>query len=194
MRKLMKSKFKNIIFLPLSLFRQFIQNISVYIGSLTTKNFVHSSKKIRTFKEGDLKRILEIYRSSFKNKNFDQIIKYSKLFKNIFYIYELDGIIIGYLGYYVYLKLIDLQIIRVATLYSIAVENAFQGMGFADLLLKESLREMQNNHISSITLYVDIKNGDAINLYKNNGFKIINTLKDICGNGKDCYQMYLDIK
>lgn len=190
---LQDNQIKKIIFIPIALFRKYCRNISDYFGSLKVKKFSHSSKILRTFRSGDLEKILKIVETCFENKNIDQIVKYSKLFRNIFYVFEINGVIIGYSGFYLHVKFVGLKRVQVATLYSIAMDNAYQQKGYGNQLLKESINEMQKNNVSFINLYVNINNCSAVNLYKKNGFKIINELKGICGKGSDCYQMHLDL-
>jgi ribosomal-protein-alanine N-acetyltransferase len=140
-----------------------------------------------------MEKILKIHNTCFENKNVDQIVKYSKLFRNIFYIYELNGEIIGYSGFYLHLKFIGLKRVQVATLFSIAIDNAYQEKGYGSQLLKESIKDLQKNKISCINLYVNVKNFKSFDFYKTNGFKIIDELKDICGKGEKCYKMNLNL-
>lgn len=176
------------------MYHQFDRNVSDYLGSLSVKKYSHSSTIIRRFKDADLKKVLEIFEAGFGNENYHQIIKYSKQFGNTLYVYEINGTIVGYIGFYVHQKYVGLKRVPVAILYSIAVEASYRGKGYGSQLLKESIKEMQNNPVSSIYLYVNIKNNEAVSLYQKNGFVITDTLKDICGKGNDCYQMRLDLK
>jgi len=187
-------KIKRVMYVPLFLYHKFYRNISDYWGSMLVKKYSHSSTIIRKFKDADLKKVLEIFEACFGNKNYQQIVKYSKQFRNILYIYEINGTIIGYVGYYVHQKYVNLKRVHVATLYSIAVDTPYRDKGYGSQLLKESIKEMQNNTISSVNLYVNIKNKEAVSLYQKNGFVKIETLKDICGLGNDCYKMRLDLK
>lgn len=189
----MIKKSPNIIYMPQVLCRQIIRNASDYLGSWIVKKYLFTSAIIRQFKDADLTRILEIFEQSFGNKNSYQLVKYSKQFSNTLYIYEVNGTIVGYAGFYVHLKYMGLKKAYVATLYSIAIATSYRGKGYGSQLLIESIRELQNNHVSSIILYVNIKNNEAISLYQKNNFVIVDKIKDICGAENDCYHMRLDM-
>jgi len=60
-------------------------------------------------------------------------------------------------------------------------------------LLRESIKEMRLNGLTSILLYVKVKNLYAINLYKKIRFRIIKKVKDVCGNCETCYEMGLKL-
>lgn len=60
-------------------------------------------------------------------------------------------------------------------------------------MLKESIKEMRLNGVSSILLYVNTKNLPAIGLYEKIGFSKTKEIKDICGPEETCYEMELKI-
>lgn len=174
-------------------YRVIIRNVSDILGSLFIKNFKTSSRIVRFFKNGDLEPVLHIYRVNFGNNNSAQILKYSKLFKKIFFILELDGKISGYAGFYLHIKMVGFRLVKVATLYSIAVDPALQGKGHGTKLLMESINEMGENGVYVFNLYVNVKNEGALSVYKKIGFRIVENMRDICGAGEDCYKMCLDV-
>jgi len=53
-----------------------------------------------------------------------------------------------------------------SVLWELIIDMNYRGEGFAERLLKESIKEMKLNGISFITLYVLINNHHAIQLYK----------------------------
>lgn len=172
---------------------RFFRYISDIFGSLVINEFTTSSEIIRNVNERDIAEVLQIYKKCFCNQKYNQIIKYSVLFRKIFYIYEVDGKIIGYAGFYLHLKIVDFKLIHIATLFSIAVDISYQGKGYGKILLYESINTMQKNGVLIFNLYVNKKNQSAISLYKSIGFHIVDTQKDICGIGELCYKMCLDI-
>jgi [ribosomal protein S18]-alanine N-acetyltransferase len=186
----MRKKFKMLIYLPISLFHRFNRNISDYFGSLPVKKYSHSSNIIRRFKDSDLEKILEIFEDSFGNKNYNQIIKYSKLFKNTFYIYEINGAIVGYVGYYIHRKFDRYRFIQIATAFSGAVDRKMQNQGIFTTLYAESLLELENNNVQSIYAFVNVNNNPILSILKKLGFMVIMEVKNICG-ADDCYKVEL---
>lgn len=80
-----------------------------------------------------------------------------------------------------------------SVIYSISIDNNFRRKRYGENLLKESIKEMRLNGISSILLYVNTENLPAIRLYEKMGFKKIKEIKDICGSRETCYEMELRI-
>jgi len=78
-------------------------------------------------------------------------------------------------------------------IYSISIYKNFKGKQYGEKLLKESVKEMRLNGISSILLYVNTENLPAIRLYEKMGFRKIKEVKDICGPKEICYEMELRI-
>ncbi len=80
-----------------------------------------------------------------------------------------------------------------SVIYSISVDRNFRRKGFGGKLLKESIKEMRLNGVSSVPLYVNTKNLPAIHLYEKIGFRKINEIRDICGPQETCYNMELKL-
>ncbi len=80
-----------------------------------------------------------------------------------------------------------------SVIYSISIDKNFRRKHYGENLLKESIKEMRLNGISSILLYVNMENLPAIGLYEKMGFKKIKEIKDICGSKEKCYEMELRI-
>lgn len=137
--------------------------------------------------------ILKIQCEGFRNKNEKEIIKYSKRFKEIFYIIKSQNKVVGYCIYYLKPTISLKGLKKQSVIYSIATDRNFRGKGFAKRLLKESIREMKLNKISSILLYVNENNAPAIRLYEKIGFVIIGQTENICGQKEKCYKMELKL-
>jgi len=154
-----------------------LRNTRDYLGSLMVNKYSNSSEIIRTFEDDDLERILEIYEDGFGNQTNTQIIKYSKQFRNIFYVYEINGVIAGYLGFYVHLKRKGPNIIQIATAFSGAVSENMQGKGIFTTLYNESLSELKNNGVQAVYGYVNTKNERSLAIHYRLGFEIVDFIK-----------------
>jgi len=152
-----------------------------YLGSLKVNNHSISSKTIRTFKDDDLERVLEIYAKSFENKDPSQLVKYSKKFRNTLYIYEIDGVIVGYLGFYVHLMREGLNIVQKATAYSGAVDHNMRGRGIFTTIYTESLPELKKNGVQVVYGYINVKNTRSLSVHQKLGFKIVKKIDNYYG-------------
>ena len=137
--------------------------------------------------------ILRIQSEEFQGKNEKEIIKYSKLFKEIFYIIKSQDELAGYCIYYLKPIIHSKCFKKQCVIYLIATDSKFRRKGFAKKLLKESIEEMKLNKITSILLYVNANNVPAIRLYKELGFLIIEQIENICGYKENCYKMELKL-
>lgn len=99
----------------------------------------------------------EIIKDSFDNVFFKGLIYYDN----------------GIKGIIVYNLLYD----RIEIEY-IIVHDDYRKQGIGSKLLQE----IENNNINNITLEVRESNVEAINFYKNNGFKIVSIRKNYYGN------------
>ena len=150
-------------------------------------------ENILTIEDYMLPEVLRIQVEAFNRENREKLIKYSKSFRDIFYVIKNGDNIIGYCIYYLKPALSFKGFEKQAVLSALAIDMNFRGEGFAERLLKESIEEMKLNGISFITLYVQINNHQAIQLYKKIGFRIITKTKNICGYGEICYNMELKL-
>jgi [ribosomal protein S18]-alanine N-acetyltransferase len=137
--------------------------------------------------------ILRIQNEGFENKNPDRIIRYSKKLKKIFYVIKSQDKTVGYCSYYIKPVFSLRRFKTKSVIYSIAIDKNFRNKGFGGKLLRESIKEMRLNGISSVLLYVNVKNLSAINLYEKIGFRIIQKVKDVCGNCETCFEMELKL-
>jgi len=163
------------------------RNICDCLGSLKVNKYSNSSKIIRTFNDDDLERILEIDEEAFGNKNNPQIIKYSKQFRNIFYVYEINGVIVGYVGYYVHLKREGRNIIQNATAFTAAMSEDMRGKGVFSVLWKESLSELKKNDVQVAYTYVNVNNAISLAVNHKFGFKIVERIDQYYGSD-DAYK------
>lgn len=140
-----------------------------------------------------LPEIFRIQAEGFKNGSQNKLIKYSKNSKNTFYVIKSQDKIVGYCAYYLKLAFSLKGFEKQSVVSSIATDVEFRGKGFAERLLKESIKEMKLNNISSILLFVNINNKPAIHLYEKIGFKKIKKMEKICGLNETCYKMELKL-
>lgn len=151
------------------------------IGSIEVKNYSHTSQIIRRFNDGDLERILELHDTCFGNKKYDQIIKYSKLFRNIFYIYEVNDKIVAFMGFYIHKKIVGLHWIQKATGFSLCIDPSMRGKGTVLTIINESLKELRNNNVNVVNGCIDANNKQSLAVHQKFGFKIIEKNNKLCG-------------
>jgi len=159
----------------------YYRNMLDYFGSIDVKKFSHTSKIIRRFNDSDIERILELHASCFGNKKYDQIIKYSKLFRNIFYIYEMEGKIVAFMGFYVHKKFVGLHRVQKATGFSLCVDPSMRGKGVVLIIINESLKELKNNNVNVVNGCIDANNEQTLAVHQKFGFKIIERNNKLCG-------------
>jgi len=160
---------------------QYYRTILDNSGSRDVKNYTHTSKIIRRFNEGDLQRILELHDICFGNKKYDQIIKYSRLFRNSFYIYEVNGKIVAFMGFYVHKKFEGLHRVQKATGFSLCIDPSMRGKGTVLTIINESLKELRNNNVNVVHGCIDAKNKYSFAVHQKFGFKIIEYNSKECG-------------
>ncbi len=157
--------------------------------------FQDHKERTRSFKKGDLERVLQIYKQNFSGGSESTIEKYSSLFNVIFYILEGPSKqVVGYCVCYMRLERQGLHSRKVAAIYSIAIDPAFQRQGLGNILLEDCIQDLRKNNVHRIFLYADINNKPAVNLYLKHGFVITGTKQNICGQGKTCNVMDLNLK
>lgn len=173
---------------------QIKRTTSDYLGSAITRNWKKiPSTNIVTLDPHLFPEVLRIYHKVFNTTSEALFFRYSKIFNHIFYVAKQNSTVVGYCVYYIKPSISFKGIKKEAIIYSIAVDKKNQKKGIGKEILLISIQEMINNNVSEITLYVNKKNHPAYNLYSNVGFKIIGELKNICGEGENCYKMKLDI-
>jgi ribosomal-protein-alanine N-acetyltransferase len=161
-----------------------------YTGASFLRQWKQTEKEnILTVEDSMLPEILRIQADSFKHKNQEKIFKYSRNFRTIFYVIKSQDKIAGYCIYYLRPVISFKCFEKESVISEIAVDKIFRGKGFAESLLKESIKEMKLNGVSSILLYVNISNTPAIRLYEKFGFRKTKEVKNLCGQGETCYEM-----
>lgn len=161
-------------------------------GNLLVKHWKPIEKEdIVSIEDSMLREVFRIQAEGFKNVSPEKLVKYSKNFRNIFYVIKSRDKIVGYCIYYLKPTLSLKGFEKQSVIYSIATDRNFRGRGFAERLLRSSIEEMKVNRISSILLYVNINNLPAIQLYEKIGFREIKQVKNICGQKENCYEMEL---
>lgn len=163
-------------------------------GSLFLKKWKQTDKKnVVPVENFMIPEILRIQNEGFENKNPERIIRYSQKLKKIFYVIKSQDKAVGYCVYYIKPVLSLRHFKKKSIIYSIAIDKNFRNKGFGGELLRESIKEMRLNGISSVLLYVNVKNLSAINLYEKIGFQIIKKVNDVCGNCETCLEMELKL-
>lgn len=160
---------------------QYYRDMLDYSGSTEVKNYSHTSKIIRRFNDADLERILELHDTCFGNKKYDQIFKYSKLFRNIFYIFEVNGKIVAFIGFYVHKKFEGLHRVQKATGFSLCVDPSMRGKGTVLTILNESLKELRNNNVKVVNGCIDAHNKQSLAVHQKFGFKVVEKNNILCG-------------
>jgi ribosomal-protein-alanine N-acetyltransferase len=140
-----------------------------------------------------LPEILRIQAEGFDSKNQENLIKYSKKLRKIFYVIKNQGKIAGYCIYYLKPELSFKGLKKKSVVYSLAIDTKFRKMGYGRILLEESIKEMRLNGISSVLLYVNVNNTPATKLYEKMGFQIIKKIEGVCGQEETCYIMELKL-
>ena len=162
------------------------------LGVFLLKGWKQTDKeKIVLVDDYIIHEVIKIHSESFQDKNEKDIIKYSKSSRKIFYVAKSHEGVVGYCIYYLKPVISSSGFKKQAVICSIATDRNFRGKGVGKKLLKESIKEMRLNKISSIILYVSKNNVPAIRLYEKMGFVTTGQIENICGQKKKCYKMEL---
>lgn len=141
---------------------------------------------IRKCVKEDLKTIAAIESSSFDVAPWS-LENYIEDFENNvcshILVAEIEGKVIGYIDFWI--------MFEQATIAKIAVVNPLRKYGIGDILLKEALKIMDEEEVTSVTLEVRVSNIAAIKLYENNGFEKKLVKKGYYSDGEDAYFMML---
>ena len=177
-----------------SYFESFKRLLWDAIGAYLLKEWKHTEKEnIVPVDETMLPEILRIQAEGFDGKSEENLIKYSKKIRKIFYVIKNQDKIAGYCIYYLKPELSFKGLKKKSVVYSIAIDKKLREKGCGRKLLEESIKEMRLNGIYSILLYVNVNNASAIKLYEKMGFQIIKTIEDVCGEEETCYTMELKL-
>lgn len=182
---------KKIILYGKTVFRDSYRTVLDYFGSIAIKNFSHSSKIIRRIRDEDVNRFSELYQKCFNPNYYTTSLRYSKIFRNIFYVYEIDEIIVAYLSFYVHLRFDGFNPVLEATSFSGAVDPEFRGKGIFSLLYKEGFKELHNNKVQAVYACIRRDNSPSLDLHRKLGFEIIEEKRGKCG--EDFYRLFVKI-
>lgn len=139
---------------------------------------------IRKAKISDLEAIKEIEDESFINPftKEDLLYEISQNPISNFFVLEKDGIVVGFLDYWVTFDS--------ATIDQIAVKKSERNQGFAKILLEKSINDLKElGEVSFFTLEVRASNEPAINLYKSFGFQKVTIKEKYYDDGEDAIYM-----
>jgi ribosomal-protein-alanine N-acetyltransferase len=165
-----------------------------YTGAFLLRQWRQTKREnIVSVENSMLPDIFRIQAEGFKHRNQEKILKYSKNFRDVFYVIKNEDKIVGYCIYYLRATLSLKGFEKQSVISEIAIDRNSRGRKFAEKLLKRSIEEMKLNGISFILLYVNVNNQPAIRLYEKFGFQITKKVKNICGQGEICYEMKLGL-
>lgn len=139
---------------------------------------------IRKAKISDLEAIKEIEDESFINPftKEDLLYEISQNPVSNFLVLEKDGLVVGFLDYWVTFDS--------ATIDQIAVKKTERNQGFAKILLEKSINDLKElGEVSFFTLEVRASNEPAINLYKSFGFQKVTIKEKYYDDGEDAIYM-----
>ena len=139
---------------------------------------------IRKAKISDLEAIKEIEDESFINPftKEDLLYEISQNPVSNFLVLEKDGLVVGFLDYWVTFDS--------ATIDQIAVKKSERNQGFAKILLEKSINDLKElGEVSFFTLEVRTSNELAINLYKSFGFQKVTIKEKYYDDGEDAIYM-----
>lgn len=134
---------------------------------------------IKPIKIADLEMMANIEMENFKDA-WDYKTLYYEVIKNensIFLGAYLCDELIGYLGFWMVVDNIDI--------INLAVKNKHKRSGVATMLFSDLNVISKALKVKTITLEVNVNNLAAINLYKQQGFKILRKIKDYYQKSKD---------
>lgn len=138
---------------------------------------------IRKMNEADIEVVTALERELFIHPWKDDQFHY-ECFENAYanlFVYEEDGMVLGYLDYWITFE--------TAQVAKIAVAKHVQRNGIAQKLLHHCITACELAMCESITLEVRENNTAAIHLYEKNGFMEVTKRKGYYSNGEDAYLM-----
>lgn len=96
-----------------------------------------------------------------------------------------DDQVLGFILFFTVLDSSDLILIE--------IDPKFRQKNNGFILLKDSLDILIKKGIKEVLLEVSIENISALKLYEKLGFKIVNTIENYYGQGKDAFLMKLEL-
>jgi len=141
-------------------------------------------RMIRVFRLGDLKKIVDIERRSFKDPYNPAIFcQFYHQFPDLFWVYEEGGEVRGYIMF-------TYETFSEAHLVNIAVEPGWRNRGIGKRLIESMIEFLRGRGIRRIKLEVRQSNVGAQRFYQRLGFILEETLPGYYGS-EDAYIMVL---
>lgn len=139
---------------------------------------------VRRCIEGDLNKVLELERISFRFPyDMDTLVRYLLLSSAVFLVCEARGEIVGYI-------IFEWRTGRTGSIVSIAVLPAYRKRGIGSTLLNDAIARMRDR-ISIVELQVAVSNADAVGFYQGHGFEVTRVLPSYYPDGEDAFLMTL---
>jgi len=151
---------------------------------------------LRRCELGDIIPVMEINLRTLPEHYSDYF--YESLLEELpeaFIVAEISGKIVGYImckiehGFSNFKKL---GFVKKGHIVSIAVIDEHRRKGFGSVLVDEAVKGVKTIQCSELYLEVRCSNNDAVKLYENLGFSIIQRLKTYYRDGEDAYVMAIN--
>ncbi len=127
----------------------------------------------------DIESVFKLEQQIFNNANKEQIERSLTSISSIYYVIEVDGIIVGFASVIVCSP--------EAEIVNIAIDALYRGNGYSTKLLKTIFCDLPE--VNQMFLEVRESNLAAINLYKSNGFTIVGRRTDYYSDNEDALVM-----
>jgi len=137
---------------------------------------------IREFKRPDIKRVLEIELTSFKDPYPAQILLDIYNLGAGFLVAQQDNIIVGYIIFWIRFE-------TEGHIISIAVDKNFRRQGIGSQLVETTLQIFKKYNVSNIQLEVRVENKSAREFYQDLGFIEKNFTPQYYEDGEDAIVM-----
>ncbi|HWQ20004.1 MAG TPA: GNAT family N-acetyltransferase [Methanotrichaceae archaeon] len=177
-----------------NLVRSYRRSVLDMLGGFLSRDWKKTeSRYVAVIDNKSLNDVIAISERHWDQSHGRALLNYSRIFKDTFYVLNRDGEVVGYCLCCIRPSLSLRGLHKISVICSFVVREDFRGKGAGKMIMKHVVKEMRLNSISSLYLYVKKENLKAINLYEDCGFKIIDTIGDICLLGSDCYKMELKL-
>lgn len=145
-------------------------------------------EKVTLLDETYIDKILDIQQAAFLHQ-----YQHSLLTKENFLKYLSKYDIYGYISKNGELKGFMIIVSQTTNLRIYALASIKSGKGIGSRLLRFAIDKAERENIKTLSLEVDTKNTNAINLYEKFNFKTKEILKEYYKYGDDAYRMYLEL-
>lgn len=141
---------------------------------------------IREFRRQDIKRVLEIEKSSFKDPYPSNILLDIYNLGAGFLVAQQDNIVVGYIIFWIRFE-------DEGHIISIAVDEKYRRNGIGTQLVKTAVKVFKRYNIGPIKLEVRVNNRGAIKFYKDLGFTKSQILEKYYEDLEDAVLMDIDL-